>query len=120
MSLITLFPVSQQIVKLEPRLWSLRVEGLLGPLLSLLAGLPVTDIEIEEPRIEDVLIKYYQKEHERNMRLTQLRARRKECNRRDSERGERDHPGQRPIACHTLGPLSSEVNRYPTPGSVMI
>ncbi len=58
------FPPGHQIEKLEPRLWSLRVEGLLGPLLSLLSTLPVADIEIEEPRLEDVLIKYYRREQE--------------------------------------------------------
>jgi ABC-2 type transport system ATP-binding protein len=58
------FPPGHQIVSLEPRLWSLRVEGLLGPLLGLLATLPVTDIEVEEPRLEDVLIKYYQRGQE--------------------------------------------------------
>jgi ABC-2 type transport system ATP-binding protein len=58
------FPPNHQIVNLEPRQWSLRVEGLLGPLLGLLATLPVTDIEVEEPRLEDVLIKYYQRGQE--------------------------------------------------------
>lgn len=55
-------PPHNEIVSLDPRLWSLRVEGPLGPLLSMLATLPVTDIEVEEPRLEDVLIKYYQGE----------------------------------------------------------
>jgi len=54
-------PAGNQIVKVEPREWTLRVEGLLGPLLALLSTLPVTDIEVEEPRLEDVLIKYYQR-----------------------------------------------------------
>ena len=57
-------PTGVQIVTPEPRLWSLRVEGLLGPLLKLLATLPVADIEVEEPHLEDVLIKYYQPEQE--------------------------------------------------------
>lgn len=55
-------PQGLEIVELKPRLWSLRVEGLLGPLISLAATLPVQDIEIEEPRLEDVLIKYYREE----------------------------------------------------------
>jgi ABC-2 type transport system ATP-binding protein len=58
------FPPGHEIVKLEPQQWSLRVEGLLGPLLGLLATLPVADIEVEEPRLEDVLIKYYQRGQE--------------------------------------------------------
>lgn len=64
MRLDPVFPPGTQIVTLEPRLWSLHVEGLLGPLLGLLAKLPVMDIEVEEPRLEDVLIKYYQREQE--------------------------------------------------------
>lgn len=52
-------PPGHEIVELKPRAWNLRVEGILGPLLSLLATLPVKDIEVEEPRLEDVLIKYY-------------------------------------------------------------
>jgi ABC-2 type transport system ATP-binding protein len=53
-------PPGHDILEASPREWSLRVEGLLGPLLNSLATLPVNDIEIEEPRLEDVLAKYYQ------------------------------------------------------------
>jgi len=53
------FPPGHQGLDLKPRAWSLRVEGLLGPLLQMLATLPVKDIEVEESRLEDVLIKYY-------------------------------------------------------------
>ena len=42
-----------------PRSWNLRVEGPLGPLLQTIATLPVRDIEIEEPKLEDVILKYY-------------------------------------------------------------
>ncbi|HJZ68264.1 MAG TPA: AAA family ATPase, partial [Blastocatellia bacterium] len=52
-------PAGHELLELGPRVWSLRVEGVLGPLLNLLATLPVTDLEVEEPRLEDVLIKYY-------------------------------------------------------------
>jgi ABC-2 type transport system ATP-binding protein len=52
-------PVGNEIIAIEPKQWELRVEGVLGPLLSLLKSLPVKDVEIEEPRLEDVLIKYY-------------------------------------------------------------
>lgn len=54
-------PPGNQIENSGPQFWSLRVEGLLGPLLGMLAPLPVTDIEVEEPRLEDVLMKYYQR-----------------------------------------------------------
>jgi ABC-2 type transport system ATP-binding protein len=57
-----LFPEGVQVVELEPREWTLRVEGLLGPLLRVLATLPVKDLEVREPRLEDVLIKYYREE----------------------------------------------------------
>jgi len=53
------FPDDVEPVELKPKEWSFRVEGLLGPLLDVLAGLPVTDLEVQEPRLEDVLIKYY-------------------------------------------------------------
>jgi ABC-2 type transport system ATP-binding protein len=52
-------PPGHEIVEVKPRLWDLRVEGPLGPLLQVLAGLPVKDIEVMEARLEDVLIKYY-------------------------------------------------------------
>jgi beta-exotoxin I transport system ATP-binding protein len=51
-----------EIVELKPQEWILRVEGLLGPLLGILATLPVKDLEIQEPRLEDVLIKYYRED----------------------------------------------------------
>lgn len=53
------FPEGVQIVDLKPREWSLSVEGLLGPLLHVLGTFPVKDLELQEPRLEDVLIKYY-------------------------------------------------------------
>ena len=56
------FPEGIEIVELKPQEWILRVEGLLGPLLGMLATLPVKDLEIQEPRLEDVLIKYYRED----------------------------------------------------------
>jgi ABC-2 type transport system ATP-binding protein len=52
-------PPGHTIVEVKPRVWKLEVVGWLGPLLKLLAALPVKDLEIEEPGLEDVLIKYY-------------------------------------------------------------
>jgi beta-exotoxin I transport system ATP-binding protein len=52
-------PPGHEILEISPHLWSLRVEGLVGPLLKTIATLPVKDIEIEEPRLEEVLLKYY-------------------------------------------------------------
>jgi ABC-2 type transport system ATP-binding protein len=53
------FPTGHEIVEIKPQIWSLRIEGLLGPLMGLLSSLPIRDLEVEEPRLEDVLIKYY-------------------------------------------------------------
>jgi ABC-2 type transport system ATP-binding protein len=52
-------PAGHELVERGPRVWSLQVAGALGPLLNLLATLPVKDLEVEEPRLEDVLIKFY-------------------------------------------------------------
>lgn len=52
-------PPGHVLVEKEPRVWQMRVAGLLGPLLDLLSALPVKDIAVEEPRLEDVLIQYY-------------------------------------------------------------
>jgi len=53
------FPGGAEIVEINPRRWTLRIEGLLGPLMTVLSRLPVKDLEVEEPRLEDVLIRYY-------------------------------------------------------------
>jgi ABC-2 type transport system ATP-binding protein len=58
-NLSPVFPPGHEIIEIRPRAWILRVEGLLGPLMNLLAALPVKDIEMEERRLEDVLIEYY-------------------------------------------------------------
>jgi ABC-2 type transport system ATP-binding protein len=52
-------PATSEIVQANPRLWHLKVHGPLGELLRAIAGLPVKDIEIEEPRLEDVVMEYY-------------------------------------------------------------
>lgn len=52
-------PPGSEVVDTSPRLWNLKVEGPLGPLLRTIATLPVRDIEIAEARLEDVILKYY-------------------------------------------------------------
>jgi ABC-2 type transport system ATP-binding protein len=47
-------------VRSEPRMWQLKVQGPLGPLLRDLAELPVDDIEVSEARLEDAVRNYYQ------------------------------------------------------------
>jgi ABC-2 type transport system ATP-binding protein len=55
-------PSECEMVELQNRLWSLRVLGPLGWLIERLSGLPIQDIEIDEPRLEDVLTEYYRDE----------------------------------------------------------
>jgi ABC-2 type transport system ATP-binding protein len=52
-------PPGHELIEQKPRFWNLKVEGHLAPLLQLLARLPVQDIAVEEPKLEEVLIKYY-------------------------------------------------------------
>jgi ABC-2 type transport system ATP-binding protein len=52
-------PPGHQLTEKTPRTWRLAVAGPLGPLLALLDGLPVQDLEIEEARLEDVVLRYY-------------------------------------------------------------
>jgi hypothetical protein len=40
----------------------LTVPGPLGPLLGLLEGMPVEDMELEAARLEDAVLKYYRAE----------------------------------------------------------
>ncbi len=55
-------PPEYAIIEVQPRSWQLRARGALGPMVSLLAGLPVTDIDIEESSLEEILIRYYRAE----------------------------------------------------------
>jgi ABC-2 type transport system ATP-binding protein len=52
-------PAGGEIVESGSREWNLKVQGVLGPLLSAIAPLPVKDIEVKEPRLEDVVLEYY-------------------------------------------------------------
>ncbi len=49
----------QAVVDIQPRAWTFRVSGEIGPLIQRLCGLPLKDIQIAEPRLEEILIKYY-------------------------------------------------------------
>ncbi len=48
-----------EILDVQAREWRLSVQGPLGPLLQRLAGMPVKDLVVSEPRLEDVLIRHY-------------------------------------------------------------
>jgi ABC-2 type transport system ATP-binding protein len=52
-------PPGHEMLQAGPRQWHLRVEGLLGPLLGVLTALPVADIEVEQPKLEDVVMQFY-------------------------------------------------------------
>lgn len=53
------FPPGHEFIETSPRLWQLKVAGPLGPLLAVLARLPVQDLAVQEGRLEDVVLKYY-------------------------------------------------------------
>jgi ABC-2 type transport system ATP-binding protein len=53
------WPSSIEVEETAPTRWALRVRGPLGPVVEALAGLPVADLEVREPRLEDVVIAYY-------------------------------------------------------------
>jgi len=52
-------PTGARIIESAPRLWTLTVEGFMGPLLKLLRSAPVKDIEVSQPKLEDVVMQYY-------------------------------------------------------------
>jgi len=53
------WPSSIEIVEAAATRWSLRVRGSMGPVVESLAGLPIADLDVREPRLEDVVINYY-------------------------------------------------------------
>lgn len=57
----TSMPPGCELTGTAARLWNLKVEGPLGPLLSKIGALPVRDIQVAEPRLEDVVLEYYRK-----------------------------------------------------------
>jgi ABC-2 type transport system ATP-binding protein len=56
---LAVWPHGCEALGIEPRVWNLRVRGPLGPLVTLLASRPLTDLDVETPRLEEVLRKYY-------------------------------------------------------------
>lgn len=53
------WPDGCDVLELTPLVWQLRVRGPLGGLLAKLSSLPLEDIEVPEPHLEDVLRQYY-------------------------------------------------------------
>src|SRR5215471_13823758 len=52
-------PESYELIESQSRNWLLSVTGPLGSLPAFLASYPVSDLKVEEARLEDVLVKYY-------------------------------------------------------------
>ena len=55
-------PETFEILDVQARSWTLRTDGPIGALVSAVGSLPVRDLDVQEPRLEDVLIRYYGEE----------------------------------------------------------
>lgn len=58
---LTELPADHEVVESDEWHWHLSVRGALGPLMKVLSGMPVKDLQIDEPHLEDVLRTYYRK-----------------------------------------------------------
>jgi ABC-2 type transport system ATP-binding protein len=56
------WPEGCEAVEVTPTAWRLRVRGPLGPVIALIASLPVRDLDVREPHLEEVLRQYYRDE----------------------------------------------------------
>ena len=56
------WPEGCEVVEVAPTTWRLRVRGPLGPVIALVAPLPVDDLDVHEPHLEEVLKRYYRDE----------------------------------------------------------
>jgi ABC-2 type transport system ATP-binding protein len=56
------WPEGCEAAEVGPAEWRLHVRGPLGPVITLVAALPVKDLEVREPHLEEVLRQYYKKE----------------------------------------------------------
>ena len=52
-------PEHCEAIEMTPRVWNLHVRGPMGPLVSSLTTMPVEDIDVREPHLEDALKRYY-------------------------------------------------------------
>ncbi len=55
-------PAGYQVIEISPRAWTIRASGPLGKLIQALPGLPVKDLEVSEPRLEEILIRYFRED----------------------------------------------------------
>jgi ABC-2 type transport system ATP-binding protein len=52
-------PTGHNVVDVTSRVWCLDVIGPLAPLLNIISGLPLEDLQLREARVEDVVLKHY-------------------------------------------------------------
>ena len=48
-----------EVMEAGPRLWDLRVRGTIAPLVARLGALPVADLDVQMPHLEEILKRYY-------------------------------------------------------------
>jgi ABC-type uncharacterized transport system ATPase subunit len=53
------WPTGCRVVSVAPRAWHLEVHGPLEGLIQALSGRAVVDLQVDTPRLEDVLARYY-------------------------------------------------------------
>jgi ABC-2 type transport system ATP-binding protein len=56
---LSALPEGVTLLDRRPQRWTLNVEKEVGPLLTMLGPLPVSDLQIDEPALEDVLRRFY-------------------------------------------------------------
>ena len=53
------FPPDCEVMGVQPRLWDLRVRGTMAPIVALVTALPVADLDVQMPHLEEILRTYY-------------------------------------------------------------
>jgi ABC-2 type transport system ATP-binding protein len=53
------FPANCEVISVQPRLWDLRLRGTMAPIVALLGTLPVADLDVQMPHLEEILRTYY-------------------------------------------------------------
>ena len=56
------WPPGWEALDVAPRVWRVRASGPLGPLFQVIGVMPVADLDVQEPHLEDVLRRYYREE----------------------------------------------------------
>ncbi len=59
------WPGECEAIELTPQSWRLRVSGPLGPLMAIIGRMPIDDLHVHEPHLEDVLRRYYREDRVR-------------------------------------------------------